>query len=96
VCPPKKVEKKRPMKPIEQSWVACDTGAVASVEPGSAALMDGVGVDQAELIVDDQYGEGSEDMDSATDVDETCEAKVIDVVDGVDSKKGSPCIIELA
>ena len=78
------------MKPIEQSWVDCDIGAASSVEPGSAALMEGVGVDQAELIV------GVEDADSITGVDEACTAKVIDVVDGVDNRKGSPCVIELA
>jgi len=80
------------MKPIEQSWVAC----ASSVEPESAALMEVVGVDQAELVVDDQLGVGSEDIDSTTDVDETCAAEVVDVVDGVDNKKGFPCIIELA
>jgi hypothetical protein len=83
------------MKPIEQSWVACEIGAASSVEPGSAALMEGVGVDQV-LDVEDQYGEGLEDDDSTTDVDETCVAEVIDGADGVDNKKGSPCIIEPA
>jgi len=58
--------------------------------------MEGVGVDQAEFDVDDQLGIGLEDIDSTTDVDETCAAKVVDVVDGVDNKKGFPCIIELA
>jgi hypothetical protein len=58
------------MKPIEQSWVACDIGAASSVEPGSAELMEGVGVDQV-LDVEDQYGEGPEEDDSTTDVDVT-------------------------
>ena len=44
------------MKPIEQPWVACDAGAASSFEPASAPLIEGEGVDQAELVVEGPLG----------------------------------------